>query len=145
MTPEQIEATRPAFEASIVVKLKHKQAPYLIERGGRGEYADDWMNDAWAGWLAAKADAAPGWVACSERLPDDAVLVLVFTPPSCDNEGGQSFDMRDDGVWIEHNNNYEHFCAVAGGCEQCSGPSENAEYTYWAHLPPAPTTPGAGT
>jgi hypothetical protein len=56
MTPEQIEAARPAFEAFA------STLDLGVSRAGLGFYSDYSTYYAWAGWLAAKADAVPdGW------------------------------------------------------------------------------------
>lgn len=55
MTPEQIEAQRPAFEAWAMANLPG----YTLVRewrGGKGRYYDRLAEWAFQGWLAAKAD-----------------------------------------------------------------------------------------
>jgi hypothetical protein len=86
------------------------------------------------------------WVPVSERLPEAGELVMVYSPPTKDSwpdEMNVGFDCIDPDVddpgpyaWLNHNNHYEHYCAVA--CEGMTGPREQAPYTHWMPLPPAP-------
>jgi hypothetical protein len=83
-------------------------------------------------------------ISVADRLPEDGVQVLTLRP-SREGDWGEEdrygFDMRDDGVWVAHNNNYEEFMAVGGHNavpgEACVGPDEQAPYTHWWPLPPS--------
>lgn len=79
------------------------------------------------------------WFRCDEFMPIPYMTVLVYSPPTKHDWPGTvniQFDHIDLDYqgWYQHGENYEHFCAVAGGMEDCIGPSENASYTHWAYL-----------
>jgi len=84
--------------------------------------------------------AAAGWVSVKDRLPADNDLVLVHP---LGEEGGTDFDFIEDGVWVGHEDNYQHFMEL-GGYRMCgddvsvTGPSAVAPYTHWMPLPAAP-------
>jgi hypothetical protein len=96
---------------------------------------------------AARAEPV-AWIAVTDRLPEDGVQVLTLRPSEdwmWDDNERYGMDMRDEGVWVAHNNDREHFEAVggagaAGPGEVCAGPSEDAPYTHWAPLLPLPDT-----
>lgn len=83
----------------------------------------------------------------SERLPEPGVLVLVYAPPHKDDWPDDiriSFDgldpESDDPYWVNHGEDYEHYCCVAkGGDCDWTGPSEKALYTHWMPMPDIPT------
>lgn len=65
-------------------------------------------------------------------------VVEVYTPDIGDGER-HSFDAKDDGVWLDHAESYEHFVMVGGAGAAgpdcvCKGPSEQAPYTHWKRL-----------
>jgi hypothetical protein len=104
---------------------------------------------------AQAASAEPvAWIAVTERMPEDGAQVMTLRPREewmWDDNERYGMDMRDDGVWVAHNNSREHFEAVGGAGatgpgEVCTGPAEEAPYTHWAHLLPLPdaraTPPG---
>lgn len=73
-----------------------------------------------------------------ESAPEDIGLCVVYTP---DHGDGERFDIdwKEDGVWQEHYNHYEHFMAVGGvnACGPdvvCTGPDERPEYTHYRPL-----------
>lgn len=59
------------------------------------------------------------WTACSERMPDDEITVLMFTPAT-----------KGDEVWPGFHDGDGWHCASA---DQCSH-----EVTHWAHIPAGP-------
>ena len=80
MTPEQIEATRPAFE---VWANKNMGPPLDRYSNSPWQYRAMSIETAWFAWQAAKADTlahAPspdGWIACADHLPANEAPVLV--------------------------------------------------------------------
>jgi hypothetical protein len=78
-----------------------------------------------------------------ETAPNDT-LVMLYSPPSKGDWPDSiriTFDYIDtgiaDGYWYHHGESYEHYLSV-GKPEGSTGPSENAPYTHWMPLPPAP-------
>lgn len=73
-----------------------------------------------------------------ETAPEDALLIVAWI----DKDGLMCtiFDCLDEGGWMQHNDNYEHYCMVAKGGSDISwsGPSEKAPYTHWMPIPPLP-------
>lgn len=80
--------------------------------------------------------AGHGWIPVGERLPEDGVLVMVYTPRDCNGEPRFDYDARGDGEWIDHSNSHEHFLACKSGGD--TGPSADAPYTHWMPLPDPP-------
>jgi len=59
MTNDEIEATRPAFEAQIATRWgSGKPASNEFDRLWNGCYLTQWIDHNWHGWIAAKADTA---------------------------------------------------------------------------------------
>lgn len=82
------------------------------------------------------------WVSVKDRLPKQGELVMVYVPGSKHQEADIRFDAidpNDDDAasWYEHNEYYEHFCCIAKPPGSI-GPSAEAPYTHWMHLPAKP-------
>lgn len=65
--------------------------------------------------------------------PEKTVVVAAWV----DEDGctRYEFDFKEDGVWFEHNERYEHYLSCAPRDIPCTGPSEEAPYTHWIELP----------
>jgi hypothetical protein len=95
---------------------------------------------------AAPVALTDAWISVDDRLPEVGVGVMVYSPPVA-GEGPEDFrldfdciDPNDDHAsWLNHNENYEHFCCVAKP-EGSTGPKEKAPYTHWMPMPAAPGT-----
>lgn len=68
-----------------------------------------------------------------ETAPE-GVLVVVGWLDSEDSEERHDFDWKEDGCWLNHEDSYQEFCAVAPPGSR--GPKETAPYTHWLELPP---------
>jgi hypothetical protein len=96
---------------------------------------------------AARAEPV-AWIAVTDQMPEDGAQVMTLRPREewmWDDNERYGMDVREDGVWVAHNNAREHFEAVggagaAGPGEVCTGPAEDAPYTHWAPLLPLPDT-----
>jgi hypothetical protein len=87
-----------------------------------------------AGWLArAQSD---GWRPI-ESSPDGATVLVGWYE---EGEFHQMFDAKEEGLWIENGNAYEHFCASAPPGSR--GPTQDAPYTHWMPLPNRPKEDG---
>lgn len=84
------------------------------------------------------------WISVKDRLPAPEVLVMVYVPETKHSEAHINFDYidpndDDHASWYGHNEHYEHFCVVAKP-EGSIGPSADAPYTHWMHLPSSPVS-----
>lgn len=114
----------------------HGYAPALNSDGTLLNGRDE---DRYQGWLLATPRAAEAgeWLPI-ESAPEAIGLCVVYTP---DQGGGERFDFdwKEDGVWQEHYNHFEHFMAVGGvnACGPdvaCTGPGEQPDYTHYRPL-----------
>lgn len=64
------------------------------------------------------------------------LLVGWLEPEDTDNPERHQFDVLEDGVWQVHDDDYQHFLAVAP--PGSIGPSEKAPYTHFLNLKPLP-------
>ena len=69
-----------------------------------------------------------------ETAPTDMELVVVLWVDPDDGEPRYDFDYREDGCWIIHEDNYQHYCSAGFG----KGPHAEAPYTHWMPLPEPP-------
>lgn len=126
------------------------EAPTSVEKAAIGQFVLEHIPEFMALSRLLEAPAqAPGWIPCSERMPPDQELVLVYTPLE-DGSYRYDQDYREEGTWGFHYSSYEHFQAVggaraAGPDAVCTGPDEDAPYTHWMPLPAPPASPGEGT
>lgn len=69
--------------------------------------------------------------------PEGRLLVVLWLDKTDKrNPERHDFDYLEDGVWVKHADNYDHFLCVAP--PGSSGPSEDAPYTHWLLIPDAP-------
>ena len=88
------------------------------------------------------------WISVDDRMPEPGILVMVYSPPQIGDYPDSvriafdGIDPESDGdYWLEHGENYEHYCSVAkGGDVEWCGPSEKAPYTHWMPLPSPPVS-----
>lgn len=59
--------------------------------------------------------------------------VLVYWRDEQDDEPNFAFEQKEDGVWLDHNSQYEAYLTTALPPGSI-GPHENAPYTHWAKL-----------
>lgn len=92
--------------------------------------------------------ATPGAAVCEadawmpiDTAPRGSCVIVYWKEDGEDRFDFDVFD-ADEGVWVEHFNNYEHYVSVAPPVSR--GPSETAPYTHWKRLttPATPTKPG---
>lgn len=95
-------------------------------------YKEEWdkRNPKHIGWVqplyAAPSTVQSAWIPVGEMLPEDEKVVITYTPPSHDGDEVFGFDSIFEGCWYNHEENYQHFRAVAGkGCCM-TGPSSKA-------------------
>ena len=75
--------------------------------------------------------AAP-WQPIATAPEGHPVVVFWLEAEDVEHPERHEFDCLEDGVWQKHDDNYQHFCAVAppGSC----GPRELPPYTHWMPL-----------
>lgn len=78
-----------------------------------------------------------GWQPISTAPNGVPVVVGWLDPNDPDGSERHDFDCKDDGVWLQHADHYDHFCMVAPPGSR--GPKEEAPYQVWMPLPPIPT------
>jgi hypothetical protein len=120
-------------------KALHTQATRITELEARWE--SDLASQALADLEPYRKDAERyQWIPVSERLPDEGMEVIAYTPPLNGEDEQYTFEKYEDECFIAHSNNYEHFCMVAKGGSDCAwiGPSEKPKYTHWIPMLTAP-------
>jgi hypothetical protein len=82
--------------------------------------------------LASQA-REPEWRGIDSAPEGEPVVVFwLEEDDATDHPERYEIDFLDDGVWQHHDDNYQHFCAVAP--PGSTGPSERAPYTHWKPL-----------
>lgn len=79
------------------------------------------------------------WQPISTAPEGELVVVGWLDPEDETNPERHDFDFREDGVWVKHADNYEHFICVAPPGSR--GPREEAPYTHWSKIQPIPRPP----
>jgi hypothetical protein len=85
------------------------------------------------GWYPFYNPAPVAWQPIS-TAPEGVPLVVGWldsTDP--ENPERHDFDCKEDGVWLQHADRYDHFCMVAPPGSR--GPKEDAPYLVWMPLP----------
>lgn len=73
-----------------------------------------------------------------ETAPEGKLLVVCWLDKDDpDNPERHMFDFIEDGGWVRHNEDYDHFLCVAPPGSR--GPSADAPYTHWLDIPEVPT------
>jgi hypothetical protein len=68
-----------------------------------------------------------------ESAPEGQLVVVCWRDEEdTETPDRYEFDYLEDGVWQKHDDDYQHFCAVAPAGSR--GPSEQAPYTGWRPL-----------
>lgn len=84
-----------------------------------------------------KVEAASKWQLIETAPKDELVVVMWLDQDDAEHPERYDFDWLEDGCWIQHNENREHFLIAAPPGSQ--GASEKAPYTHWKRLA-APTS-----
>lgn len=73
-----------------------------------------------------------------ETAPEGKLLVVCWLDKDDPNNPERHmFDFIEDGGWVRHNEDYDHFLCVAPPGSR--GPSADAPYTHWLDIPEVPT------
>lgn len=134
---DELKAEREAFEKWVTEVWRPDDGRKLLEK--------EFPHFAFAAWQArAKLDRTHttsldvAWDTKSglqpiSTAPDKTLVVVAWVDE--DQEDRYEFDYKEDGVWIYHNERYEHYSSCAPCDIPCTGPSEESPYTHWLELP----------
>ncbi|QKQ69893.1 DUF551 domain-containing protein [Acinetobacter sp. 10FS3-1] len=114
-----IQKEREAFEKYIQTVAHPHRSPkvmFFTVNDGHGNviYCDISIQNQWETWLAAKVQAVPEWINVNDKLPPANILVL--------------------GMSQTRSNLFNIYNVMA------LDEFEEADVTYWMHLPEAPKT-----
>lgn len=71
-----------------------------------------------------------------EEAPENATCLVGW--PSENDIDNLMLDVKIDGIWQTHADNYEHYNMVAMGASDMYGPKENPPYTHFIEIPSLP-------
>ena len=77
-----------------------------------------------------------GWLPIDTAPTDVLVVVFWLDPTDPEHPERYDFDYLEEGVWVKHAEEYEHFLCVAPPGSRA--PSEKAPYSHWMPLPQKP-------
>jgi hypothetical protein len=84
-----------------------------------------------------KGDGRDAWQPI-ESAPEGKLLVVSWLDKDDpENPERHAFDFIEDGGWVRHNEDYDHFLCVAPPGSR--GPSADSPYTHWMALPDVPS------
>lgn len=114
---------------------------YLIGELQDRPWILDYDADKHSGYVAPTAALEHGggrdaWQPI-ESAPEGKLLVVSWLDKDDpENPERHAFDFIEDGGWVRHNEDYDHFLCVAPPGSR--GPSEDAPYKHWMALPDVP-------
>lgn len=97
--------------------------------------------------ITIASEGIKGWTPIDTAPNDTPVIVGWLDADDHDDPERYDFDLKEDGVWVKHEELYQDFCCAAPPGSH--GPKETAPYTHWMALKPiaeamieaAPTSP----
>lgn len=66
--------------------------------------------------------------------PADIALAVVAWKDA--GEWRYDFERREEGCWVQHADDREHYLAIGGAGVFVAGPPEDAPYTHWRAIAP---------
>ena len=87
-----------------------------------------------------RLNAGLGWQPIN-TAPEGRPVVVGWREADDGNSERHDFDIKEDGIWVRHEDHVEYAQAVAPRDIPCTMPSAEAPYTCWMYLPPIPGMP----
>lgn len=85
------------------------------------------------------AQAPVGWQPIDQAPKGELVVVGWRDETDAEHPDRHDFDYLEDGYWVNHSNNHEHYIMV-GGPKLGPGPSEQAPYTHFMRMGSIPAS-----